>query len=222
MSQQPKPTEGKNLQLKEELEQTPTDMEQERDKFTLFWNSSSPFSQHYITKFNINGTTYTSAEQYMMEQKAQLFGYSKTADLIMSSNCLNERKRLGRTVRGFNQSIWDRYSAAVGCQANYHKIIQTPGLLNILQTTLGTTLVEASPHDYTWGIGLGESDPRSQQREAWLGENKLGQILTELRDDVFFEFKSLATIAFSLKPIKVFMPPLDLDFKQGIRNCESL
>jgi len=105
-------------------------------------------------------------------------------------------------VSGFNRAVWDKYFMAVVCQGNYHKINQTLGLLNILQTTMGTTLVEASPHDYFWGIGLKESDPRSQHRETWLGENKLGQILTELRDNIFFEFKGLATINFSLKPIK--------------------
>jgi len=138
----------------------------------------------------------------MMHQKALLFGDLRTAELIMQSNCPKEQKRLGRTVSGFNQAVWNKYSMAVVRQENYHKINQTPGLIKILQTTMGTTLVEASPHDYFWGIDSRETDPPSQHRETWLGENKLGQILTELRDNIFCKFKDLATINFNLEPIK--------------------
>jgi len=88
-------------------------------------------------------------------------------------------------VSSFNQTIWDRYSMAIVRQGNYCKINQNPLILNKLHATIDTTMVEASPHDYTWGIALRESDPRSKQRDTWLGQNKLGQILTELRDDVF-------------------------------------
>jgi len=70
----------------------------------------------------------------------------------------------------------------------------------MLQATLDTTLVEASPHKCTWGIGLREDNPRRHRRETWLGQNKLGQILTELRDEVFLEFQTLTTINFTLAP----------------------
>jgi len=136
----------------------------------------------------------------MMQQKAPLFGDLKSADLIMSNNCHKEQKRLGRSVCRFNQSIFDKYSMAIVRQGNYNKLNQNPTLLNKLHATLGTTLVEASPHNFTWGIGLRESDPRIQQRETWLGQNKLGQVLTELRDEIFLEFKTLATINFSSTP----------------------
>jgi len=127
----------------------------------------------------------------MMQQKALLFGDSATADLIMLTKCPKEKKRLGRTVCKFNQSIWDEYSIAIVHQENYNKFKQNMPLLNKLQATVDTTLVEASPHDYTWGIGLGECVKRSQKGETWLRQNKLGQILTELRDNVFLEFQTL-------------------------------
>jgi len=129
----------------------------------------------------------------MMQQKALLFGDSSTAELIMKTDCPKLQKNLGRNVSNFNQTIWDRYSMAVVRQGNYCKINQNPSILNKLLETINTTMVEESPHDYKWGIGLREDDSRSQQRDTWLGQNKLGQILTELRDDIFFEFKSLTT-----------------------------
>jgi len=98
-------------------------------------------------------------------------------------------------------------------QGNYHKIYQNKGLIQALHNTMGTTLVEASPHDCYWGIGLRENDSCSQQRVTWLGKNKLGEILTELRDNVFLEFKSINTIIFSLHP-KIKQKRLELGEQQ--------
>jgi len=83
----PKVTSGTKSHLEQEQEREPTNVQIEREKFTFFWNSSSPFSQHYLPTFRINGITYTSAKQYMMQQKALLSGDSRTAELIMQSNC---------------------------------------------------------------------------------------------------------------------------------------
>jgi len=99
-----------------------------------------------------------------MQQKALLFGDLQTAELIMNTNCPKQQKNLGRKVSSFNQTIWDRYSMAIVRQGNYCKIDQNPLILNKLHATIHTTMVEASPHDYTWGIGLRVDDSRSQQR----------------------------------------------------------
>jgi len=136
----------------------------------------------------------------MMHQKAILFSDTKTANLIMSTDCPKTQKRLGRSIPEFDQFMWEEYAMEVVRQGNYHKINQNPDLQQALHNTMGTTLVEASPYDCCWGIGLKKNDSRSQQRETWLGENKLREILAELRDNVFLEFKSINTIIFCLHP----------------------
>jgi len=118
----------------------------------------------------------------------------------MNTDCPKTQKRLGRSIPKFDQIMWDEYAMKIVRQGNYHKINQNPEILQALHDTMGTTLVEASPHDYYWSIGLRENDSRSQQRETWLGKNRLGVILTELRDNVFLEFKSISTIIFGLHP----------------------
>jgi len=100
------------------------------------------------------------------------------------------------------RSQCDEYSTKTVHQGNYNKFNQNPLLLNELNATVCTPLVEASPFDKMWGIGLRQDDPRSQKRETWHTQNKLGQILTELRDEVFLEFQSLAAINFTLEPIQ--------------------
>jgi len=77
---------------------------------------------------------------------------------------------------------------AIVRQGNYCNFDQNQLKLNQLHATINTTMVEASPHDYTWGIGLGEYDSRSQKRDTWLGQKKLSQILTEIREDIFLKF----------------------------------
>jgi len=71
------------------------DNQENIEKFTFFCSATSPFSQHYLATFKINGTTYTSAEQYMMQQKALLIGDSSTAELIMKTDCPKQQKNLG-------------------------------------------------------------------------------------------------------------------------------
>jgi len=201
--------------------QTLNDKNENEEKFTFFWTKDSPFSQHYITKFITDGETYTSSEQYMMHQKAILFGATDIANLIMQTDCPKTQKRLGRSIPEFDQFMWEEYAGAVVRQGNYHKFNQNPDILNTLNNTLGTTLVEASPYDRYWGIGLRESDPRSQQRKTWLGDNELGEILTDLRDNVFLEFKSLNTITFSLHP-KIEQKRQEEEIqKQQLQNLSS-
>jgi len=157
------------------------------ENFTYFWSGTSPFSQHYITDFTINDIRYNSTEQYMMQQKALLFKDYQTANLIMQSKCPKEQKRLGRTVYGFIQSVWDEHSYSIVHEGNYNKFNQNNSILKTLEATKGTTLVEASLHDDVWGIGLTQNDPRALLRNTWRGQNKLGEILTNLRNDVFLQ-----------------------------------
>jgi len=57
-----------------------------------------------------------------MQQKALLFEKLKSAESMMNTNCPKKQKRIGRTVSGFNQSIWDKYSLAIVRQGNYNKL----------------------------------------------------------------------------------------------------
>ncbi len=151
---------------------------------TFFFTEASPFSQWFPSAFRVGDHTFNCAEQYMMYGKAVLFGDADTAAKILAADHPRAHKALGRQVMGFDPGIWNREREGIVKAGNRAKFTQHPALLEQLLATRGTTLVEASPYDKIWGIGLAASDPRALDPAQWKGQNLLGKILTELRDEL--------------------------------------
>jgi ribA/ribD-fused uncharacterized protein len=154
------------------------------EKFTFFYHTSSPFSQWYEgAPFSKYGILFKTAENFMMWRKGMLFGASqKVLDKIIQASA-REAKQIGREeIENFNAAIWNVAARPLVAEGNYAKFSQNPDALAALLRTEGTTLVEASPTDRIWGIGLKEDDPRAQSRKTWLGWNWLGEVETDVRD----------------------------------------
>lgn len=154
------------------------------EKFTFFWGG--PFSQWHPCTFKDHtlSTTFNCAEQYMMAGKAITFGDSDTLQKIMHSNSPREQKKLGRKVKGFDEGKWNGVAKDIVYKGNMFKFLQNKELRNLLLATEGTLLVEASPYDKIWGIGLKENDPKALDRATWRGKNWLGEVLTQVREDI--------------------------------------
>lgn len=154
------------------------------EQFTFFYKSDHPFSQWYMSDFEIDGIQFNCAEQYMMYAKAQLFADQEMSEKILGAEHPRKHKAYGRLVKGFDSATWNDEAKDIVYKANYAKFTQNPNLQKFLLKTAGTTLVEASRSDAIWGIGLGEEDPARFDRNQWQGKNWLGQVLTKLRDDL--------------------------------------
>lgn len=152
--------------------------------YTFFFTEASPFSQWYRCAFTVDGNAFVCAEQYMMHGKALLFADAAIAAQILAVAHPREHKALGRKVKGFDDAVWRREREGIVLAGNRAKFTQNPELLELLLATRGTTLVEASPYDKIWGIGLAATDPRAQDAATWKGQNLLGKILTALRDEL--------------------------------------
>ncbi|NVB77229.1 MAG: NADAR family protein [Kofleriaceae bacterium] len=152
--------------------------------FTFFFTEASPFSQWYRCRFEVDGVTFNCAEQFMMHGKAKLFGDDEIAEQILVADHPREHKALGRKVSNFDDKTWRAERLRIVKDGNRAKFTQNDELLALLLETKGTTLVEASPYDKIWGIGLAEKDPRAQDPKQWKGQNLLGIVLTELRDEL--------------------------------------
>ena len=143
-----------------------------------------PFSQWATCSFEIDGVIYNCAEQYMMAQKARIFLDQDSFNRIMATNSPKEQKAIGRRVTNFDAHKWNLLSKDIVYTGNYEKFKQNENLKKKLISTEGTTLVEASPYDKIWGVGLSEDEPRAQKRETWLGTNWLGETLTKVREKI--------------------------------------
>lgn len=152
------------------------------EEFVLFWGG--PFSQWAASEFVIDGVKYNCAEQFMMAEKARLFRDGEALAEIMATRDPAAQKAIGRRVRGFDVARWEFVAREIVYKGNYAKFTQNPELRKELDATAGKTIVEASPHDVIWGIGLSETDPDALDRTKWRGRNWLGRVLTCLRDDL--------------------------------------
>jgi len=163
------------------------------NKYTFFYDG--PFSQWAHSDFTIDGVQYKNCEQYMMAQKALLFNDKEIFQKVMETNHPQTIKDLGRQISNFNKDVWEAECKDVVFRGNYAKFSQNDGFYADLMDTVGTELVEASPFDTIWGIGLAESDPRALDKTTWLGTNWLGEVLTAVRDKLVEESLSEGLIS---------------------------
>lgn len=150
------------------------------NKYTFFYGG--PFSQWSHSKFTIDGKEFNTAEQYMMYKKALVFGDDQSAAAIMGTKDPSKQKAIGREIKGFSIPIWASVSRDVVYRGNVAKFAQNHEHYLALMQTKGTLLVEASPTDTIWGIGLSEYDAMGSTPEQWKGSNWLGQVITEVRE----------------------------------------
>lgn len=142
----------------------------------------SCFSQWYPSDFVIANTLFRNAEQFMMYCKAACFGDMQSANAILATIDPVIIKKIGRAVKPFTADEWSEVAPYFVELGNIEKFRQNPRLQEFLISTGDKILVEASPYDKIWGIGLKEEDPRALHEYQWKGKNQLGQILMSVRN----------------------------------------
>ncbi|WP_087098639.1 NADAR family protein [Nocardiopsis sp. JB363] len=160
-----------------------------RIKYVYFWGhepspdgvTATSLSQWWSADFTIDGLTYRTAEHFMMAEKARLFGDTETAERIIAAAHPEQAKELGREVRDFDEETWERERFEIVVRGNLAKFGQNEDLLEFLLGTKERVLVEASPHDRVWGIGMGWDDENAERPRHWRGRNLLGFALMEAR-----------------------------------------
>lgn len=164
-----------------------------------FWGGY--FSQWASTSFSgdlpgltmISGETYllrkeqlifNCTEQYMMAAKASIFGDTDTLKLIMESDDPREIKALGRKVKNFDEAIWREHARNIVYLGNFYKFTQDNDAKAYLDESGSRYIVEGSPYDKIWGVGLAWDDPAIEIQANWRGTNWLGDVIMAVRDDI--------------------------------------
>ncbi|WP_435177852.1 NADAR family protein [Actinacidiphila sp. bgisy145] len=162
-----------------------------RVKYLHFWGhrpqrdgsvGAGCLSQWWPAPFTVDGVTYATAEHWMMAGKARLFGDEDAERRAVAAGHPKQAKSAGRSVRGFDEAVWQHERFGLVVAGSVHKFAQHPDLRAYLLGTARRVLVEASPLDRVWGIGLAADDERAERPDAWRGLNLLGFALMEARD----------------------------------------
>ncbi|MET9383075.1 NADAR family protein [Streptomyces sp. NPDC002928] len=175
-----------------------------RIKYLHFWGhrprpdgqvGASCLSQWWPSPFVVDGVAYATAEHWMMAGKARLFGDEEGERRVLAAGHPSQAKKAGRLVRGFDEAIWERERFRIVVEGSVHKFTADAALRDFLLGTgersemgvppaegWGRVLVEASPVDRVWGIGLAADDEAAADPERWRGPNLLGFALMEARE----------------------------------------
>ena len=146
--------------------------------------SKTCLSQWWKSDFYIDIDKYCCMEQYMMAEKARLFNDDEILTKIMKSNDPKQIKELGRKVRNFTEDEWEKKRYSIILNGNFAKFLQNEDLKQFLLGTKNKVIVEASPYDKIWGIGMALEDKDINNFLIWKGQNLLGFALMEVRDEI--------------------------------------
>jgi ribA/ribD-fused uncharacterized protein len=139
-------------------------------------------SQWFGAPFVVDGVRYGTAEHWMMAEKARLFGDPEAERAAIDAPNPALAKAAGRTVRDFDDEVWVRERFEIVVRGSEHKFAAHPHLREYLLRTGSRVLVEASPRDRVWGIGMGAGNEDAERPAAWRGLNLLGFALMEARE----------------------------------------
>ncbi|MEV7991641.1 NADAR family protein [Streptomyces sp. NPDC086077] len=160
-------------------------------KYLHFWGhrpradgrvGASCLSQWWPSPFTVDGVEYATAEHWMMAGKARLFEDAEGERRVLAAGHPAEAKKAGRLVRGFDGGVWERERFGIVAEGSFHKFAAHADLREFLLGTGQRVLVEASPVDPVWGIGLTADDEAATDPERWPGLNLLGFALMAARE----------------------------------------
>ncbi len=162
-------------------------------RFLFFWSgvkrkdgmiTKTCFSQWWRDPFTACGDVYASAEHYMMAEKARLFGDLAIREQVLATKDPRKAKALGREVKNFDPVVWEQHRFDIVVAGNLAKFRAYPEQRAFLLGTGDQILVEASPQDRIWGIGLAEDDADAADPNKWQGLNLLGFALHQVRSQL--------------------------------------
>ena len=155
----------------------------ENSSVVAFFGRLSPLSNFHNTALNIEGTSYCCVEQYYQRERSLAAQYEKTAIQIMITKDPIQMKILGESVKILPADNWEpNLTMKTALEA---KFVQDLNLRNFLLKTGDRKIVEASMN-YKRGCGQTLKSPNILNPTTWVGDNMMGKLLEEIRDEIMF------------------------------------
>ncbi|MNK46301.1 hypothetical protein D3C87_650840 [compost metagenome] len=127
---------------------------------------------------------FNCCEQFMMAGKAMVFNDQDAMLAIMDAEHPAEQKKLGRTVKNFDQAIWEKVARDIVYIGNFYKFAQHTASRDFLDESQQKIIVEGADYDPVWGVKIAWDDPAIEDEANWKGTNWLGQCIMRVRDDL--------------------------------------
>ena len=138
-------------------------------------------SNFYHSQLIVDGVTYNCAEKAYQMKKASFCGdqevFARLKTCINAKECKEIGKKVNETVEWLDQRVdimrQILKAKSEQCTTYRKKLLNCKG-----------PIVEAVPGELFWSAGLDEEDLRKTPRDRWPGQNVLGQLHMELRDEL--------------------------------------
>ena len=173
-----------NLYGKENLKDLPFDAEQAYCKkehgVTIFSGELCPLSNLHPVKQIVDNVEYLSNEHWYQSQKLVSLGHQDKAEKVKQADTPREAMNLAKHLRpnkewylGEGKKLMEK-----GIRAKFSQ----QKMKEYLMSTVGP-IGEATRHPQ-WGIGQAFYTAEATDRHKWQGSNMMGEILTNLRDEL--------------------------------------
>lgn len=156
------------------------------DKFVFFFTRNDVCSNFYPCKILYGENIFSCSEQLFMYLKAKFFGDRDMANKILQSKTPEEAKSYGRRIKNFDDTLWDEYRDNIMLETLKAKFDHCQEFKDLIMNNTDKIFVEASPYDRIWGVGLSETNPRIENPEKWLGQNRLGKCINDLIETLWY------------------------------------
>lgn len=161
--------------------------EYKKNGFVCFWKPDEEngfLGNWYESPFSLQGHQFRFQESYMMWSKAMLMGDEEVAAKILSEDIPARVKKLGQSVKPWDEDKWIANRCKIMYEGCMEKFKTHADLKAKLLATGDAILVEASPMDKIWGVGLAANNKDVRNVAKWKGLNLLGRVLMKVREDI--------------------------------------
>lgn len=152
------------------------------DNYEFFWGGI--YSNWAPSDIVVGDKTFNCVEQYMMYKKAEVAGDTESMQAVMNTQMPNEQKAIGRRIKNYDDAKWAAVRYEIVKEAIRAKFTQHADLKEKLLASGNKHIVEASPYDVVWGIGMGEDHPDRFDESKWRGDNLLGKCIMDVRAEL--------------------------------------